>query len=207
MGRRRAVEGLTLDLTRIEEGTVFTLEEVVVDANQQKRVYKKKQKRTSGKKPVVMMEDSCVSCGVVRRFDISGDKTCYMCKSLQNVSDEIVKYIREAYKGPCTLCGDHATMYHYDHINMFDKRASILSLVHESIDAIAAEIVKCQLVCIPCHRVITATEARMGYLKKKLQLMKSIRAGKDVSILREKYANEYERDFAEVYAALRLHGK
>lgn len=196
MGRRRAVEGLVLDLTQREEGTAFTLEEVVMKSTVVKR-----------KRIVVTVEGICATCTSSRMCtDVSGALLCFMCYKLRNADPEVDRYIREAYKGPCSLCGIVAKSYHYDHINMFDKSACILDLAYETIDVIAAELARCQLVCVPCHAVITAAEARLGYLKKKRGLKKAERAGKNIGVLRATYASEYERDFAEVYAELRLHG-
>jgi len=185
---RRKVEGATLDLTRIEEGDVFTVDDVIVhDVVKQQR-----------------QESICSSCGTTRMCtDICGSSMCFMCMRLQDVSADVVQYIRDAYRGPCSLCGKHAVSYHYDHLNMFDKGACILDLVHMPIDIIAAEIAKCQLVCVPCHAVITAAEVQLGYLKKKKYMRRDARAGKDVSEICAQFATQYARDFAAVYADLR----
>lgn len=135
-------------------------------------------------------------------LDISGSSMCYMCTRLQDASADVVQYIRDAYRGPCSLCGLHDVSYHYDHLNMFDKGACILDLVHMPIDVIAAEIAKCQLVCVPCHSVITAAEARLGYLKKKKLMGRDARAGKDISEIRAQIAIQYARDFVPIYAGL-----
>jgi len=186
--RRRKVDGATLDLTRVEEGAAFTVEDVLVH-----EVVKPQRH-----------ECICVSCETTRMCtDICGSSMCYMCMRLQGVSAEVVQYIRDAYRGPCSLCRRYAVSYHYDHLNMFDKGACVLDLVHMPIDVIAAEIAKCQLVCVPCHAVITTAEARLGYLKKKIRMGRDARAGKDISEARVEFATQYARDFAAVYAGLR----
>jgi hypothetical protein len=192
MGRRKKpVEGLILDLTRVIEGVPFTLEELIVV------------EEIKPKAQVIRVEGACVSCGVIRMFDISRNRICFMCRTLRDVSSEVVEYIRNAYKGPCSLCGRGDTKYHYDHINMFDKKASIIEMIHEPLDVIAAEIAKCQLVCIPCHSEITAEEVRMGYISKKIKLMMAKHKGEDIEELRTQLAAQYAIDIAEVYARLR----
>jgi len=194
MRRRRKVEGLTLDLRRIEEGAVFTVEDVIV-------IEKDVKQRAERQKWL------CSSCGTLSSCaDICGNMMCYMCRRLQDASADVVQYIRNAYRGPCSLCGTHATTYHYDHINMFDKTACILDLVHMPLDIIAAEIAKCQLVCVPCHAVITAAEIKLGYLKKKKRLGREERAGKDISKNRAQFATQYALAFAPIYAGMRVGG-
>lgn len=194
MGRRRAVEGLVLDLTRVEEGVAFTLEEVVV-------------KPVPRRIPQPRVEGICTDCSTMHMCrDVSGELLCFLCRCLRSSSVDVAAYIRDAYKGPCSLCGRKAHTYHFDHINMFDKGACIPELARESLEVVVAEIAKCQLVCIPCHRVITSHEIRKGYFKKKKMLKKAAAAGKDITVLRATYAEAYARDFAEVYAGLLLDG-
>jgi hypothetical protein len=194
MGRRRAVEGLVLDLTRISEGIAFTLEEVVV-------------RPVPRRMPPPRVEGICADCDTGHMCrDISGELLCFLCRCLRTSSIEVAAYIRDAYKGPCSLCGRKSHVYHFDHINMFEKAACIPELACESIEVVGAEIAKCQLVCVPCHRVITSHEIRKGYFKKKRLLKKALAAGKDITEMRANYASEYARDFAEVYDGLLLDG-
>ena len=50
--------------------------------------------------------------------------------------------------------------FHFDHINMFDKKDSICNMIKHSDDLadICIEIDKCQIVCISCHWIITNIE-------------------------------------------------
>jgi hypothetical protein len=78
------------------------------------------------------------------------------------------------------------------------------------LDVIAAEIAKCQLVCVPCHAVITAAEVELGYLKKKKGLGREERAGKDNRKIRTQIATQiatqYALAFAPIYAGMRVGG-
>ncbi len=207
MRRRKKVEGLILDLTRIVEGVPFTFEELIVEGPVVEKVVRKRQEKKE--KPVIeRVERICSSCDTVRLVKIDDCGTCFMCRRLHDIKAEVAHYLRDAYKGPCSLCGGHYTMYHYDHKNMFDKKASVLDLVHEPLEVIKAEIAKCHLVCIPCHSKITAAEARLGYTKKKIRLNKSMREGVDVTCEIAALAVQYAQDFDAVYDGLRgSHGK
>lgn len=167
----------------------------------------RKRREKKGKPVIERIKRECISCGTVRMVKVEGVSTCFMCRRLHDVNTENAQYIRDAYKGPCSLCGVHDTIYHYDHKNMFDKKASVLDLVHESLEVIKAEIAKCHLVCIPCHSKITAREARLGYTKHKIRLNKSMREGKDVTHEMTELAVQYAQDFDEFYDGLRrAHG-
>lgn len=185
------MEGVTLDLTRIVEGAPFKMDDLIVEEPPKKE----KKLRTP---------QTCTTCGDYRRCsDVSGSAMCYMCECLHSADPDVVAYIREAYKGPCTLCGKHDSSYHYDHINMFEKSACILELVHEPLEVVKAEVARCQLICMTCHKVITATERRNGFIRKKMALTKAQRKGKDVEELRATYATQYAEKFTRVYARLR----
>ena len=130
-----------------------------------------------------------------------------MCKRLSLASPETDRFIREAYKGPCSLCGAVKSKYHYDHLNMFYKTASILDLVEETIGRIAEEIAKCHIVCIPCHEKITAKEVSLGYMAKKKALNRAARAGEDITECRIALATAYAADFSAIYASMAAGGR
>ena len=188
MGRRRAVEGLVLDLTRISEGTVFTLEEVVVPP-----------KEPCEKRSVVGKQ--CIDCEKHGMCRYEGPR-CFFCHRLRDLSDGVASFIRDAYSGPCTFCSKRTSKKHYDHINMFEKNAVILDLVTSPIEVIADEISKCQLVCVPCHKKITRMEIRLGFTKKKMMLTHMIAHGHDVEETRCALAKEYADIFEDIYASL-----
>lgn len=58
-------------------------------------------------------------------------------------------------KHPCTDCGGFFPSYvmDFDHLN--DKRYTISNMQTLSIEALLAEMEKCELVCANCHRIRT----------------------------------------------------
>jgi hypothetical protein len=198
MGRRRAVEGLVLDLTQISEGTVFTLEEVVVPLKEprEKRVVVGKRRKTRS-----IIGNQCIDCEKHCDCRYEGPR-CFFCHRLRDLSSDMVSFMRDAYNGPCTFCGEHNGKKHYDHVNMFEKHAGVIELVNSPVEAITSEISRCQLVCVPCHRQITAMEVRLGFTKKKALLNRMITRGIDVEELRCSLAKEYADIFEDIYASL-----
>lgn len=185
---RRKVEGLTLDLTVDPP--------LIIDERVSPRRRRVKQSKQAEKKQTVPTH-VCATCG-----GITTPPLCYMCKCLSLATPETALFIREAYKGPCSLCGEVKSKYHYDHLNMFDKTATILDLIDQPIGRIAEEIAKCHLVCIPCHEMITAKEVSLGYMAKKKALNRAARAGEDITERRIALATAYAADFSAIYAGL-----
>ncbi len=149
-------------------------------------------------KPVVSR--ICTSCNGKCR---SKSDVCFMCRCLKRSTPEVAEYIRELYKGPCSICNRTSSSYHYDHINMFDKKGTILELVSEPIDIIKEEVAKCQIVCIPCHKRITFIERKLGYIGEKTKLTRDIIKGRDVEQRRKELVARYEAEFTPIYAELR----
>lgn len=191
MRRRRKVVGLTLDLT-VDPPQI--LDEPVTS----KPAKKPKPEKKPSEKKWPEANQICTTCGGPAFTSI-----CYLCKCLSRATPETARFIREAYKGPCSLCGAVQKKYHYDHVNMFEKSATVLDLIDQPIGRIAEEIAKCQLVCLPCHENITAAEKRLGYTTKKSELTRAARAGRYISERRIALAAQYAADFSEIYAALR----
>ncbi len=74
-----------------------------------------------------------------------------------------------------------------------------MDMVNMSLECVKAEVEKCQLLCIPCHKRVTSAERRLGFIKKQMQLGKLERRGEHVTELRHKYAAEYEEIMNQVY--------
>lgn len=189
------MEGLVLDLTRIEEGTAFTLEEVVVQPHEKRRVVVKRCKTRS------IIGTQCIDCEKHCDCRYEGPR-CFFCHRLRDVSSDMASFIRDAYNGPCTFCGERNGKKHYDHRNMFEKNADVIELVKSPLEAITSEISRCQLVCVPCHKQITAMEVRLGFTKKKALVNRMISRGHDVEELRSSLAKEYADIFEDIYASL-----
>ena len=101
--------------------------------------------------------------------------------------------IREYKPILCCICNvsrdDIHERFHYDHLNMFEKGDSICSMVHcgESIDNIYKEIDLCQIVCLPCHHLITDIENKIGFTRIKTSLTKKLN---NDEIDEEEYKNQ-----------------
>lgn len=159
MRRRKKVEGLTIDLTRMPETGEFVLEDLIV-------------------------EESSVCPYEVSPFP---------------------EWLEELYKNPCSFCGANDRRMHFDHINMFEKRDSISTMIYTgcSKEEIIAEINKCQLLCIQCHNKVTFMERKYGFMKQKRRFNKLLRAGSDVEALRTTLKAEYMARMEGVYGELR----
>lgn len=87
--------------------------------------------------------------------------------------------------------------FHFDHINMFDKKDSICNMIKygEDLADICIEIDKCQIVCISCHWIITNIERLIGLTKIKQQLTRKLNSD---------YIDKVEHD-AETSAAFEIY--
>ena len=68
--------------------------------------------------------------------------------------------IDELKQGPCTICGGcfEPYMMHFDHIDPSTKSGAVSDLKSREWKVVLAEIAKCQLLCIGCHRLKTSEE-------------------------------------------------
>ena len=120
------------------------------------------------------------------------------------IKHEFPEWLAELYKNPCTFCGVQSEHMHFDHINMFEKVDCVSALASRgcSKGEILTEIDKCQLLCIPCHQKVTNREHKLGFIRTKRQLNKSIRRGDNVEELRNKLKWDYSVAMAGFYAVL-----
>jgi hypothetical protein len=111
-------------------------------------------------------------------------------------------WLAELYKNPCTFCGKKEKRMHFDHINMFDKKDSVCSMVNRgcSKEEIMEEVTKCQILCIPCHNNITRIEHNLGFIRNKCKFNKLLRKGIDVETLRSKLKAAYSAQMDGIYA-------
>lgn len=86
----------------------------------------------------------------------------------KNLSNRLKKqeYVWEYLSNhPCEECGESDILYlEFDHIK--DKKFSISRLIRQgaSLDNIKKEISKCQILCLKCHRLKTATDFKWKVL-------------------------------------------
>lgn len=113
----------------------------------------------------------------------------------------------------CVICNLKQTniceRFHYDHLNMFDKKNSICTMVNEGacLDEIYAEIDKCQILCLTCHHMVTDIENKLGFTRIKQYLTRSLNHG-DITV--EEYAEKtnhyqtlYEVKMKDIYKEIR----
>jgi len=164
MGRKKKVEGLTLDLTRIPESGEFILEDLIV------------------------IEPPPPPPAIKHEFP---------------------EWLVELYKNPCSFCGVQSEHMHFDHINMFEKVDCVSALAYRGCpkEEILAEINKCQLLCILCHQKVTNKEHKLGFIRTKRRLNKSIRRGNDVEDIRNKLKGDYSVAMAGFYAKFSAESK
>ena len=151
---------------------------------------------------------SCADCGsIIYSYPKTWQtqKLCYTCHKPRYLSlcEEVNTYLIEKGKITCNFCRKiriNSSEFHLDHINMFDKVASVCDMIMsgENIDLIKIEVDKCQLLCISCHAIVTHFEHQYGFIKAKRS-----KKPKDIIYL----AKVYEEYMGEIYASIRaLHG-
>ncbi len=160
--------------------------------------------RKRGKKArVVSIKNiECSHCRV-QTTSSRNDTLCFMCYKLRDASPEIREFIIKAYSDPCSFCSRVDGLKHFDHINIFNKKTEILNLANTSLQEIQEEISKCQLLCKECHAKVTKHEHTTGFIRKKKQLNKMIKKGKQVEDKRKKLEIEYENIFTAFYESLK----
>lgn len=188
------MEGLTIDLTRIPESGTFVLDDLIVT-----------------EMPSANKCDVCRS-EVVGGFRVcDGKAMCGMCRTIhaKKVSDAVINRLLEEYAKPCTFCGDTRRQKHFDHINMFSKVGCVGMMVEkgQASDEIMAEINKCQILCVPCHKKVTSYEARLGFIYKKRLLNRAQRQGEDISALKDAYFTAYSVAMEPYYARMAARGE
>lgn len=115
----------------------------------------------------------------------------------------------------CVICNTHQTniceRFHYDHLNMFDKKDSICSMVNEGfcIEEIYAEIDKCQILCLTCHHTVTDIENKLGFTRIKQHLTRSVNHGditeREYAEQTNQYQTLYEFKMKDIYEEIRKH--
>lgn len=190
MGRRKKVPGLVLDLTLLpDECGPINLDDYIVQPPVKNIVEKK----------------ACGKCGILYtcRQTIDSIPVCFLCYRLSEASEDVAALLRDTYSKPCEFCGVSNGIKHLDHKNMFKKSYAVIDMVRMPVERVAAEILKCQLLCIECHRKVTSAEMRLGFTKKKKNLSKMRRGGEKIIELRDTYAANYDEVMQAVYDKLK----
>lgn len=117
------------------------------------------------------MCDDCGTCVVGAVKMIDGRLLCGLCRAFHGDLITLGMYDRilsEVMK-PCRFCRRVEVKKNFDHMNMFHKSGSVgIMVMRGCCEAeLLKEIAKCQILCVDCHRVVTAYERRCGFIKKK----------------------------------------
>ena len=122
---------------------------------------------------------------------------------------EVEEYAHHTQKDHCAICKKTAQFnrmlydrFHFDHINMFEKENSICSMVQNGsqINEIYREMDSCQILCISCHKLVTAVEVRSGFTRLK-QVMTRQRMSEPEK--KQEYAEKYQTFMMQIYERLR----
>ena len=77
-------------------------------------------------------------------------------KAIQSAREFVYEYLRTH---PCERCGEtDPTVLEFHHVGEKDREVGRMLTQGYSVDAIAAEIAMCQVLCANCHRRLTAKE-------------------------------------------------
>jgi predicted CXXCH cytochrome family protein len=101
-------------------------------------------------------EKLCVAC-------YNGDESITFTTS--RLKEQTSAFVLETHGEECALCRKktHAK-YELDHVNIFEKSASVSVLVFTGadIETIINEVKFCRVLCVPCHRAVCAAEKQLG---------------------------------------------
>ena len=128
----------------------------------------------------------------------------------EQIWEQILYYNKQCN---CVICGiekkNKGQRFHYDHINMFDKKDNVYDMVSrgDDIEIIIIELNKCQLVCISCHSIITHMENKFIFTKIKTQLNKQLRKQRitkeEYNLKCQEYSIIYREKMDKVYEMLK----
>jgi len=136
---------------------------------------------------------------------------CSHCHAghLAAIPAAIRDYIATVYGRGCEFCGSKTGRFHLDHVNMFVKTAGVIQMMESGSDleTLTAEVAACQLLCVPCHEIVSAFEAAYGFTGKKAALNQMIRergsADPEVCKKRAVWAGQYSEVMGQIYPLIR----
>lgn len=161
----------------------------------------------------------CNDCGdVILEFSKNrkwrGNIVCDYCwDSHRGERDIMWGEIKNYKKIVCCICNKmqrtKGERFNYDHLNMFDKSDSICCMVErgDNMKDILSEIDKCQILCVPCHHIVTSIEQKIGFTRIKTNLTRKFN---NEEISEEMYNSEkkkfqviYEEKMKSIYEQLK----
>ena len=144
-----------------------------------------------------------------------GGKVCDKCwYNYKGERDILWKKVRNYRKLECCVCKcdgeEDGVRINYDHLNMFEKRKSICTMVDEGepIEEIYKEIDLCQIVCLTCHHIITDIENKKGFTRIKSSLTKQYNSGEitdtEYQEMKKRYEVIYQNVMLSIYQEISL---
>lgn len=210
---RRKVGGLVLDLTEVEGGCDIDALIAAAEGPKERAAPKEKPVRDMDYYLGLlnkMGQRVCEECGggiYGHGKKWVGKSVCMSCHGVlrRGFSAEFQAYIDAVYSAGCTFCGRTDGRFHLDHVNMFSKEDSVCEMLDRgrSEADIRAEIEKCQLLCVPCHTIVTRYEQMAGFHADKRALNRLKRGGEAYLARRQELYAKYEEIMAVIYPRLR----
>lgn len=130
----------------------------------------------------------CYTCKQVIFCELRDWKRVQECPSCYSCHNEEITKIWNSIQinALCNCCGStfgDSDPFHFDHVNMFEKKDSICLMVGrgDPLCDIIAEVQKCQPLCKSCHAVVTQVETMCGFRRLKHNISRAIN-GTSVSV-------------------------
>jgi hypothetical protein len=222
MPRRKAVEGLTLDLTEMPMGEFDVgafLEAEMQRAAKEGHVKEKVKKEKKEKKVTQrIVRDTSVNLATLREILVA-NKKCLYCDNKVLINErcnecresirkknmeEMREYLFRKGVYGCAFCKKPHTEsmsgFHFDHLNIYDKTDNVGFMLSRYIDMtkVYEEIEKCQLLCTMCHAVITKMEVMNGFIRDKIRMKRGL-----LKTPIEELAVEYDMIMKPIYDEMR----
>jgi hypothetical protein len=161
------------------------------------------------KKPII-----CIHENTNRKW--RNKDICDTCWSKYSDERNAIWELIKSYKPiRCVICitgqSTCCERFHYDHLNMFDKKDSICSMVNEGlcIEEIYTEIDKCQILCLTCHHMVTDIENKLGFTRIKQHLTRTLNQGvithSEYIEQSKTYETAYKHKMKEIYEEMNTH--
>jgi hypothetical protein len=130
---------------------------------------------------------------------------------LESRWQQVNAYLIKQHKDACVLCND-ASLYHnsgyyfhLDHVNMFEKAASVYEWVTNgsAISQVYQEVDKCQILCISCHAAVTLIERMSGFIRLKQNLTRKYNQTGELTASQDKSFLTYHEFMHATYEHIR----
>jgi len=160
-----------------------------------------------------LLEETKKQCETCYKFQFNylnkwkGKKECDECyqheAEIKEAWRQVNKFCIENRMTHCAFCNKEKTYkssFNYDHVNMFNKVDSIGTLVYsgEEIDIILQEVLKCQLLCVSCHSIVTKIEQKLGFTQIKIAMNKDFH-GEELETKSKEYNELYAKHMLPIY--------